>query len=153
MRREINLLMNEWMMSSFISIELYHVRYGIEDDLIIIGLSLHAWLSNWCLHMLEWGQMKERNMKQLSDVNWFHMTEAGCGRWWACSVDIGLGWANMDILWKTTTNVVISLGLVFLSSTQAAFFNPDLEAIHSASQGASPWHRLYFPLEILEFVS
>lgn len=68
-------------MSSFISIELYHVQYGIEDDLIIIALSLHAWLSNWCLQMLEWGQMKERNMKQLPDVNWFHMTEAGCGRW------------------------------------------------------------------------
>lgn len=35
-------------------------------------------VSNRCTQILEWGQMKERVMQQPPDVNWFHMTEAGC---------------------------------------------------------------------------
>lgn len=71
--------MNEWMFPFFVSIEFYYVQYNIEDDLVI-AFSLHAWFSNGCLQMLEWGQMKERNMKQPPDVNWLHMTEPGCVR-------------------------------------------------------------------------
>lgn len=43
---EIHLLVSEWMMSLFISIELYDVQCHIEGDLIITAFSLHAWLSN-----------------------------------------------------------------------------------------------------------
>lgn len=80
--QDINLLTNEWMIPFFVS-EFYYVNtieYNIEDDLIITASSLLAWFSNWCLQMLEWGPMKERSRKQPPDVNWLHMTEAGCVR-------------------------------------------------------------------------
>lgn len=73
-------------------------------------------------------------------------------RGWLCeainmSADIRLSTANMDIFRKQAS-VVISLGLVFFPSNWTAFFTPDLEVIYSISQGASPWHWLYFPLHI-----
>ena len=146
---EIHLLVSDVI----ILIELYDVLCSIEGDLIITAFSLYAWLSNWLSKCLSEGRWRREtwNSSQMSvDSTWQSLAVWGdkCVLWtsgWAVPI-----WTCLE---KQQASVVISLGLVFLSSNQAAFFTPGLEAIYSTSQGASPWRWLYFPLEILEFVS